>query len=62
VQLELVVGLSGAVESARVVRGIGHGLDESALRAARQFRFAPATKSGQTVRVRMGWSVQFRLQ
>ena len=62
VQLELVVGLSGAVESARVVRGIGHGLDESALRAVRQFRFAPATKAGRPVRVRMAWSVQFRLQ
>jgi protein TonB len=62
VRLELVVGVSGAVESARVVRGIGHGLDEAALRAVRQFRFAPASKAGHAVRVRMGWSVQFRLQ
>jgi protein TonB len=62
VHLELVVGLSGSVESARVVRGIGHGLDEAALQAVRQFRFAPATKAGQAVRVRMGWSMQFRLQ
>jgi protein TonB len=62
VRLELVVGVSGAVESARVVRGIGHGLDESALRAVRQFRFAPASKAGHPVRVRMAWSVQFRLQ
>jgi len=62
VRFELVVGVSGAVESARVVRGVGHGLDEAALRAVRQFRFAPATKAGAPVRVRMGWSVQFRLQ
>jgi len=62
VRLELVVGTSGAVESARVVRGIGHGLDEAALRAVRRFRFAPATKAGHPVRVRMGWSVQFRLR
>lgn len=62
VGLELVVGLSGAVETARVVRGVGHGLDEAALRAARQFRFAPATRGGRAVRVRMGWSVQFRLR
>jgi protein TonB len=62
VRLELVVGVSGAVESARVVRGVGHGLDEAALRAVRQFRFAPATKANHPVRVRMGWSMQFRLQ
>jgi len=62
VHFELIVGTSGAVESARVVRGIGHGLDEAALRAARQFRFNPAIKAGRPVRVRMAWSVQFRLQ
>lgn len=62
VHLELVVGVSGSVESARVVQGIGHGLDEAALQAVRQFRFAPATKDGRAVRVRMGWSMQFRLQ
>ncbi len=62
VRLELVVSTSGGVESARVVRGIGHGLDEAALQAVRQFHFAPATREGRAVRVRMGWSMQFRLQ
>jgi periplasmic protein TonB len=62
VRLELVVSTSGAVESTRVVQGIGHGLDEAALQAVRQFRFAPATREGRAVRVRMGWSMQFRLQ
>jgi protein TonB len=62
VRLELVVGTQGAVESARVVRGIGHGLDEAALHAVRQFRFAPARKAGDPVCVRMAWSIQFRLR
>ncbi len=62
VHVELVVDASGAVESARVVRGLGHGLDEAALLAARQYRFVPATAGGRAVRVRMDWSVQFRLQ
>ena len=62
VRLELVVGLAGAVESAQVVRRVGHGLDEAAVQAVRQFRFAPATKDGHAVRVRMGWSMQFRLR
>jgi|HubBroStandDraft_1064217.scaffolds.fasta_scaffold51125_2 TonB family protein len=62
VHLELVVGTSGAVENASVTRGMGKGLDEAALSAARQFRFAPATKAGRPVRVRMSWSMQFRLR
>jgi protein TonB len=62
VLLEIVVGVSGAVESARIVRGVGHGLDEAALRSVHQFRFAPAMQGSRPVRVRMDWSVQFRLQ
>ena len=62
VVLELVVGVSGGVESARVVRGVGHGLDEAAVRAADAFRFAPASKDSAPVRVRMLWPMQFRLQ
>jgi protein TonB len=62
VGLVLVVGPSGVVESAQVVHGISRVLDDAAVRAVRAFRFAPATKGGQPVRVRMAWSVQFRLQ
>ncbi len=62
VRLEIVVDASGAVESARVLSGMGRGLDEAALAAMRQFRFAPATLAGRAVRVRMRWSMQFRLQ
>jgi protein TonB len=61
VLLELIVGVSGAVESARVTAGVGNGLDESALRAASAFRFEPASKGGRPVRVRMRWPVRFRL-
>jgi TonB family protein len=61
VRLELVVSAGGSVEEARVVRSAGHGLDEAAMEAAHQFRFSPAIKRGQAVRVRMSWSVEFRL-
>ena len=62
VRLEIVVSASGAVESARVTQGIGHGLDDAALAAARQYQFTPAFKGGRRVRVRMPWSMRFRLQ
>jgi TonB family protein len=62
VPMELVVSRLGEVESARVSRPVGHGLDEAAIAAARRFRFAPAVKEGQPVRVRVSWTVQFRLR
>ena len=62
VPLEIVVSAAGGVESARVVKRAGHGLDEAAVSAVRRYRFTPATKDGHTVRVRMRWVVQFRLR
>jgi TonB family protein len=62
VSLEIVVDREGNVAEARVVRGAGYGFEESALRALRQARFSPAVRGGQTVRVRMQWTVDFRLE
>lgn len=62
VPLELVVSPAGTVETARVLRPAGHGLDQAALDAVRAYRFTPATHDGHPVRVRMQWLVQFRLR
>jgi periplasmic protein TonB len=61
VKLELVVSAAGKVEDVKLVRPAGHGLDEAAMIAAREYRFSPASKGGHAVRVRMSWAVQFRL-
>ena len=47
VLLEVVLEASGRVHVVRVVRGLGHGLDESAVRAAEQISFKPALRDGQ---------------
>lgn len=47
VLLEVVLEASGRVRVLRVVRGLGHGLDESAVRAAQQISFRPALRDGQ---------------
>lgn len=47
VLLEVVLGASGQLRVLRVVRGLGHGLDENAIRAAEQIRFKPASQNGQ---------------
>jgi protein TonB len=62
VPLELVVSRAGAVESARVIGHAGFGFDESALEAIRAYRFSPAIRDGQPTRVRMRWTMQFRLR
>jgi TonB family protein len=47
VLLEVVFEASGRLRVLRVVRGLGHGLDDSAVHAAEQIRFKPALKDGQ---------------
>ncbi len=47
VLLEVVLEATGKLRVLRVVRGLGHGLDDAAVRAAEQIRFKPALKDGQ---------------
>jgi protein TonB len=49
VRVEVSVGADGSVTSARVLAGLGHGLDEAALEAARRASFEPATRCGKPV-------------
>jgi TonB family protein len=60
--VEIVVDANGRVAAARAVSRVGYGLDEAALRAIREYRFSPALRAGRPVRVRMRWTVQFRLR
>jgi TonB family protein len=47
VLLEVILEASGGLRVVRVVRGLGHGLDDNAVKAAEQIRFKPATRNGQ---------------
>ncbi|MFZ0419022.1 MAG: TonB family protein [Candidatus Sulfotelmatobacter sp.] len=47
VLLEVVLEASGDLRVVRVVRGLGHGLDDNAVRAAEQIHFRPAMSAGQ---------------
>jgi len=49
VLLEVLFGANGQVHVNRVVRGLGHGLDEAAVSAASQMRFKPAQRLGSAV-------------
>lgn len=49
VLVEVIFQASGQVQTVRVAKGLGHGLDEAALRAAGQIRFKPALQEGHAV-------------
>ena len=49
VLVEVVFRATGEVQVLRLVRGLGHGLDDSALRAVQMIRFKPAQRDGKPV-------------
>ena len=49
VLLEVLFAANGQLHVNRVVRGLGHGLDETAIAAANKMRFKPAMRSGQPI-------------
>ncbi len=61
VVLEVRFSADGQVHVLRVVRGLGHGLDEQAIRAAEQTRFKPATRDGKPVDTTTLFHVDFQL-
>jgi TonB family protein len=61
VSLELEFTAAGDVRVLRVVRGLGHGLDEAAQRAALRIRFKPAQSDDRPVDSRATVHITFRL-
>jgi TonB family protein len=49
VLLEVTFGAGGQVHVDRVIRGLGHGLDEAAINATNKIRFKPALRDGVPV-------------
>jgi TonB family protein len=49
VEVRAVFLASGSVNVLSVVKGLGHGLDEAAVKSARQIRFKPAQQNGMPV-------------
>jgi periplasmic protein TonB len=64
VWVEAVVLQDGTVGEAKIVRSLDStfGLDDEALKAARQWRFAPGTRFGQPVAVLVTIELTFTLR
>lgn len=61
VLLDVVFTARGEVRVLGVVRGLGHGLDETAMDAARHIRFTPASQSGMPIDQRVVLHVVFQI-
>jgi len=59
VRLDLKVSESGEVVEAKVLQGLGYGLDESAIETVKRWRFRPATLCGKPVTASFVVSVVF---
>jgi TonB family protein len=62
VVLEIIVTRDGAVRDVKILRRLGSGLDERAVAAVRQWRFAPASRKGVAVDVVVEVAVEFKLR
>jgi TonB family protein len=62
VVMEIVVRRDGTVGDVRVLKGLGSGLNERAVQAIRQWRFAPARLRGTPVDVVVEASVEFKMR
>jgi len=62
VVLEIVVRRDGSVGDVNLVKGLPNGLNDRAIAAVRQWRFAPATRLGQPVDVLVEVAVEFKLR
>lgn len=60
--VQFIVNEEGKVEEPRVIRGIGGGADEEALRCVKQAEFEPGRQRGNPVRVQYSLPVIYRLQ
>ena len=62
VLLKLKLDNQGKVTDVTVVRGVGHGLDEKAVEAARKYRFTAATQDGKPIPWELNVEFTFRIR
>ena len=61
VLLDVVFSATGQIRIVRVVHGLGHGLDESAIQAAEKIQFKPAQKDGHPADFEAVLHIEFQL-
>lgn len=61
VLVNLIVDTQGRPQNVHILRGVGMGLDENAIKAVQQYRFKPAMENGKPVPVELNVEVNFQI-
>src|SRR5579872_1842555 len=59
--LSIIVEPDGSTSHIRVIKPVGHGLDEKAVDAVKTWKFKPATLNGKPVAVQIAVEIKFHL-
>lgn len=62
VYVQFIINKNGEVEDPNVIRGIGGGCDQEALRVVKKAKFVPGRQRGRAVRVRFVLPIRFKLE
>ena len=60
--IQAFIDETGNVANAKVIKGVGGGLDEAALEAVKQTKFTPGKQKGKSVKVQVTIPIIFKLQ
>jgi TonB family protein len=60
VTLALIVGTDGRAHDIKVLKPLGHGLDEKAVEAVQSWKWEPALDEGRPIESKMNVDVSFR--
>jgi len=61
VLVNLIVDTQGRPQNVHILRGVGMGLDDNAIKAVQQYRFKPAMEGGKPVPVELNVEVNFQI-
>jgi len=51
----------GGVDEVKIVKGLGAGCDEAAIKAVKQTKFMPGKSAGKLAKIKMSLQIQFKL-
>jgi len=57
----ILINQAGDVDEVKIVKGLGNGCDEEAIRAIKKTKFTPGQNLGANVKAKLAMAIQFKL-
>ncbi len=58
----VLINESGSVDDAKVIKGIGLGCDEAAIKAIKKAKFSPGKNGGAAIKAKLTMAINFKLK